>query len=204
MDMAADREFAQALLERITATLDGLMQRALEAGGRYFDLVELPGDDYASNTGLLVSPAMFRRFIKPCLKRLVDTIKGFNPALKVMLHSDGAITALLPDLIEIGVDMVHPLEPLPATDLPAVKARFGDRLAFLGGIDISHAMPGRLEDVIAEARLRITQLAAGGGYILAPANHLQADVPPENVVALFREAQKFGRYPILRDSLSRV
>ena len=184
MDMAADPDFARVLLERITATLDGLLQRALEAGGRYFDLVELPGDDYASNTGLLISPAMFRRFIKPCLRRLVDTIKSFNPAIKVMLHSDGAITALLPDLIEIGVDVVHPLEPLPATDLPAVKAEFGDRLAFLGGIDISHAMPGSVEDVIAEARLRITQLAAGGGYILAPANHLQADVPPENVVAL--------------------
>jgi uroporphyrinogen decarboxylase len=90
------------------------------------------------------------------------------------------------------VDVFHPLEPLPATDIAAVKANFGDRMTFLGGIDISHVMPGSREDVIAEARLRIEQLAPGGGYILAPSNHLQADVPPENVVTLFETAHQFG------------
>ena len=77
-----------------------------------------------------------------------------------------------------------------------VKAAIGDKLTFLGGIDISHAMPGTREAVTAEARLRIAQLAHGGGYVLAPSNNLQADVPPENVVALFEAAQKFGSYPI--------
>jgi uroporphyrinogen decarboxylase len=196
VDMAENPGYAQHLLERIGDTMVGLIQGYLQAGGKYFDMLELPGDDYAGNTNLVISPRMFRTYIKPILKRMVNTVKDFRPDLKVMLHSDGVISKLLPDLVEIGVDVVHPLEPLPAMDLADIKARFGDRLAFLGGIDISHAMPGTVEDVQTEARLRISQLAAGGGYILAPANHLQADIPPENVVALFTAAHEYGRYPL--------
>jgi uroporphyrinogen decarboxylase len=78
----------------------------------------------------------------------------------------------------------------------AVKEKYGKKITFLGGIDISHAMPGDREDVIEETKQRIAQLAPGGGYILAPSNHLQADVPTENVVALFETARQFGKYPI--------
>jgi uroporphyrinogen decarboxylase len=196
MDLASRPEFAQALLDKITTAIEGLLHLAVQTGGKWFDMVELPGDDYAANTNLMISPVMFRKFIQPCIARLVNTIKEENPHTKVMFHSDGAITKLIPDLISIGVDVLHPLEPLPVTDIPAVKASFGDKITFLGGIDIAHAMPGSREDVIAEAKRRVTQLAPGGGYILAPSNHLQADVPPENVVTLFEMAQKFGTYPI--------
>lgn len=196
MDMALQPELAHALLDKITTAIEGLLKLAMQAGGEYFDMVELPGDDYAGNTNLLISPAMFRKFIRPCIQRLIKVIKEHNPDTKVMLHSDGAITKLLPDIISIGVDVIHPLEPLPATDMPALKEQFGKQVTFLGGIDISHAMPGTREDVIAEAKLRIAQLASGGGYILAPSNHLQADVPAENVITLFETAHEFGRYPI--------
>jgi len=191
MDLTLRPEFAQALLDKVTSAIDGLLHLALQAGGKWFDMVELPGDDYAGNTSTIISPAMFRSFIAPCLARLINTIKEYNPHTCVMLHSDGAITKLLPDIVGLGVDVIHPLEPLPATDIPAVKARFGDRVTFLGGIDISHAMPGSRADVIAEVQRRITQLAPGGGYILAPSNHLQSDVPPENVVTLFETAHNF-------------
>ncbi len=196
MDMALQPELAHALLDKITTAIEGLLKLAMQAGGEYFDMDELPGDDYAGNTNLLISPAMFRKFIRPCIQRLIKVIKEHNPDTKVMLHSDGAITKLLPDIISIGVDVIHPLEPLPATDMPALKEQFGKQVTFLGGIDISHAMPGTREDVIAEAKLRIAQLASGGGYILAPSNHLQADVPAENVITLFETAHEFGRYPI--------
>lgn len=188
LDMSLNPEFAQALLDRVTSAIEGLIRLAMEAGGRWFDLVELPGDDYAGNSGPILSPLMFRKFIKPCLSRLIAAIKEYNPEAKVMLHSDGAITKLIPEFIDLGVDVIHPLEPLPATDIPAVKAIYGDRVTFLGGIDIAHAMTASREDVIEEVKLRITQLAPGGGYILAPSNHLQADVPPENVVTLFETA----------------
>jgi uroporphyrinogen decarboxylase len=196
MDMSLNPDFAQALLERITSSIEGLLKVSLQTAGQYFDMIELPGDDYAGNTNTIMSPRMFRKFIKPCLQRLVNCVKEFNPQLKVLLHSDGAITTLIPEIISLGVDVIHPLEPLMATDIPAVKAQFGDQVSFLGGIDISHAMLGDREDVIHEVKTRISQLANGGGYILAPSNHLQADIPAENVLTLFRTAQEFGQYPI--------
>jgi uroporphyrinogen decarboxylase len=196
LDMLQNPGFALALLERINDTLVGLTRGYLESCGEYIDMIELPGDDYAGNTNLIISPAMFRRFIKPIISEMVSAIKGFRSSIKIMLHSDGAIARLIPDLIDIGVDVLHPLEPLPAMDLAAIKREYGNHLSFLGGIDISHAMPGTREQVIDEVRLRIAQLASGGGYIMAPSNHLQADVPPENVVTLFEAARKFGSYPI--------
>ena len=196
MDMALRPEFTQALLDKITGAIDGLLRLTMQTSGKWFDMVELPGDDYAGNINTIISPVMFRKFIKPCLTRLICTVREHNPNTRIMLHSDGAITSLLPEILSLGVDVIHPLEPLPATDIPAIKASFGDKVTFLGGIDISHAMTGTREAVIDEVKLRIEQLAPGGGYILAPANHLQADVSPENVVTLFEAAQKFGTYPL--------
>jgi uroporphyrinogen decarboxylase len=196
IDMVRNPQFAMTLLNKVTDTIEGLLRLALQAGGKYFDMIELPGDDYASNSSTLMSPAMFRTYIQPCIERQVKVIKEYNPNLKVMFHSDGAITGLLPDLISLGIDVIHPLQPLPATDLPAVKREFGAQVSFLGGIDISHAMTGTRADVVEEVKRRIKQLASGGGYILAPSNHLQADVPAENVLTLFKSAHEFGKYPI--------
>jgi uroporphyrinogen decarboxylase len=196
VDMALNEDFARTLIERVTDSIAGLMRGYLAACGDYIDMIELPGDDYAANENLIMSPQMFRQYIKPALERLVSTAKEYRPEIKVMLHSDGMIKRLLPDFIELGVDVVHPLEPLPAMDLPQIKAEFGQQLTFLGAIDISRAMPGSRQDVIDEVKRRIGQLASGGGYILAPANHLQADVPPENVLTLFEAAREFGQYPL--------
>ena len=195
-DLVRNPEFAKTLLKKVTTVIENLLKQAMFAGGKYFDMIELPGDDYAGNTNIMISPSMFRKFIQPSLARLVRATKEHNPDVKIMFHSDGAITKLLPDIIDLGVDVIHPLEPLPATDLTAVKEKYGKQVTFLGGIDISHAMPGSREDVIVETKRRITQLAPGGGYILAPSNHLQADVPAENVGTLFETAHQFGKYPI--------
>ena len=194
-DLALRPDFARALLDQITTSIEGLLRISMQAAGQWFDMLELPGDDYAGNKNLLISPAMFRSFIKPCLARLVKVVKENNPSTKVMLHSDGAITSLIPDFISIGVDLIHPLEPLPATDIPAVKAKFGGQISFIGSIDISHAMRGTRQDVIQDLKRCIAQLGPGGGYILAPSNHLQADVPPENILTLFESAQLLGKYP---------
>lgn len=196
LDLALNEAFALRLLERITGTINGLLKHYLEAAGANIDMIELPGDDYASNENLLISPVMFERFIRPALVRLVTTIREHNPDIKIMLHSDGMITKLLPAFIEIGIDVIHPLEPVPAMDLSAIKAAYGDQVSFLGGIDIAHALPGSRADVVAEVQARIAQLGSGGGYVLAPSNHLQADVPPENVVALAEAARRFGQYPL--------
>jgi uroporphyrinogen decarboxylase len=196
LDMAINPDFAMALMDRVTDSINGLLIGYLEACGDYIDMIELPGDDFASNINLIISPKMFRQFIKPALVKLVRTIKEFRPKIKIMLHSDGLIEKLLPEFVEIGIDVVHPMEPVEAMDQTKIKKAFGDQLAFLGTIDISHAMPGSQADVITEVKRRIGQFAPGGGYLLAPSNHLQADVPPENVITLFKTAREFGKYPL--------
>lgn len=196
LDLARGNPMATRLIDRVTDTIAGLLRGYLEAGGEYFDMVELPGDDYAGTENLILSPKMFREHFKPPLQRLVRTIRDFRPDLKIMFHSDGMIERLIPELVDLGIDVIHPVEPLPAMDLPAIKSEYGDRISFLGAIDIVDAMPGTVDDVVAEAKLRIGQLAPGGGYVLAPSNHLQADVAPENVIALFETARLYGSYPI--------
>lgn len=196
VDMGLDPDFAKEFLNRIGKFQAELLRRAMETGGDYFDMIELPGDDYATSVSTLISPRMFRIFIKPILSQFVDTIRNIRSDIKIMFHSDGIITTLLDDLIEIGIDVIHPLEPLPGVDLSEIKKRFGGRVTFLGAIDIVQALPGTKQAVIKEVETRIQQLAPSGGYILAPANHIQADVPPENVENLFNAARMLGRYPI--------
>jgi uroporphyrinogen decarboxylase len=196
IDLVTNPDYAIALLNRIGNTLCGFLDQYLFSCGAFIDMIEFPGDDYAGNDNLVLSPSMFRKFIQPIILQMVARVKTYRPDIKIMLHSDGAITKLIPNLIELGIDVIHPLEPLPVTDQPAVKDLCKNNVAILGGIDISHAMPGTEQDVLNEVKRCIKQLAPGGGFILAPSNHLQTDVPPQNIELLFRTAQLLGSYPI--------
>ena len=115
-----------------------------------------------------------------------------------MFHSCGGIRPFIPDLIEIGLQVLDPVQPLAAgMDSAELKRDFGDRLTFHGGVDEQHVLPfGTEDDVVAEVQLRLRAFAPGGGYILAPSHYVQADTPPANIVAMCRAAQQFGRYPI--------
>ena len=106
--------------------------------------------------------------------------------------------SLLPDLIEVGVDILNPVQ-VSAKDMDTrrLKAEFGDRLSFMGAIDTQHVLPfGTTEEVEREVERRIADLGPGGGYILAPVHNIQADVPPENIVAMYRRGREVGRYPL--------
>jgi uroporphyrinogen decarboxylase len=199
IDMALNEPFAQALVDRISRTIEELMQGYIQACGPYVDMVELPGDDYATEQGMAFSPDMFRRYFKPYIQRMIEIIKGYRPEIKVMLHCDGVYRAILPDLIEVGVDALNPIEALPAMDPAELKRDFGDQLSFLGAIDIRKALTGSQQDVIEEVKLRLKQLAPGGGYIVAATNHIQPDVPPENVITLYEAGRTYGSYPIQID-----
>jgi len=194
LDMAVDPDLSSALLERVTETICDLLRVFLIETNGALDMIELPGDDYANNDFLIFSPKMFRDYMKPCIERMVKTIRGIQPQIKIMLHSDGAITDLIPDVIDLGIDVLHPLEPVRGMDIPLIKEKYGKDISFIGGIDISKAMTGSLQDVRTDVDRCLRDLAWGGGYILGPANHLQADVPAENVLELFRYAAEAGRY----------
>jgi uroporphyrinogen decarboxylase len=196
MDTALQPEIAQRIIDRCTDVIVRGQEAYLECVGRDIDFFEIPGDDYGTNQSLMLSPAAFRAMIKPALARIVRSVKEYRSDLPVVFHSDGAITAIIPDLIEVGIDVLDPLEPLPATDWRTIKARYRHSLCFMGGVDIREAMTGPIEGVVEEVRRRIGIFGPGGGYILTAANHLQVDVPPENIVAMFDACRQFGRYPL--------
>lgn len=194
VDMLTQPEFAEVLLDRITDTICGLTRNYLESAGNAMAMIELPGDDYAANDNLVFSPRLFRKMIRPCLDKIVATVRAIRPDIKIMLHSDGAIGKLLLDFIEMGIDVLHPLEPVAGMNPAEIKQNFGDSVSFLGGVDISHALPGTIEDVHKDIDRCIHDLAPGGGYVMAPCNHLQADIPAENVIEMYNYAKLSGKY----------
>jgi len=196
MDMLLEPELAQLIINKVTDVIIRLNEIYLDAVGGDIDIIEIPGDDYGGTEDLLISPIIFDKLLRPPLERIIKPIKQYRKDLFIAFHSDGAITKLLGRFSELGIDILHPLEPLPANDMSAIKAKFGDRLSFMGAIDIKKAMPGSIAAIKEEVKRRIHNLALGGGYILAPANHLQIDIPPENIVALYNFGRKYGHYPL--------
>jgi uroporphyrinogen decarboxylase len=196
MDLAIDPDLAHALINRLYECYAGLIARFLDVVGEDVDLLELPGDDFAGNTGPIISPAMFDQFFKEPYRKLITLVKTRSPRTRVIWHSDGMMTQFLPRLVEIEVDVFHSVEPLPAWNLGQVKAEWGGRLAFMGGIDVRQALQGDATSVEVEVTTRLRELGPGGGYILAPANHVQSDVPPANLLALSEAVRRLGRYPL--------
>ncbi len=194
MDMIAEPEIAGAIIAKCTDVIVKGQEIYLDRVGKDLDFFEIPGDDYGGTTDLMISPATFEDLCLPSLARIVQSVKDFRQDLPVAFHSDGAITGIIGDLTDIGVDILNPLEPLEAMDWAEVKKEYGKRLCFMGGVDLKQALPGTKEDVIADVQRCIDTFAGGGGYILTSANHIQSDVPPENVVTMFETVKTYGVY----------
>ncbi len=137
---------------------------------------------------------MWREFFAPPLKRLAHMIHGAG--LKVFLHCCGSSRSIIPDLIELGVDILNPIQVHAAgMDPKELKNEFGDALCFHGAVDTQRTLPmGTKDDVIGEVKERIAIMGKGGGYILAPVHTVESDVPIENVLALYDAAREYGRY----------
>lgn len=152
--------------------------------------------------GTLLSPAMFRGIIKPRFARLYREAKRMllecNPDGKIMAHTDGDVYPFIPDYIEMGLDVLNPVQPYVAEmEHGRLKRKFGDRLSFHGGIDLQRVLPfGTPDEVRQEAVKTMRALGVGGGYILAPTHYLLPDVPPENVIALRDAVMEEGVYPL--------
>lgn len=150
-------------------------------------------DDLGTQKGLPISPEMYRRFIKPRQAKLIDYIKK-NSDSYFMLHSDGAFPEIIPDLIEIGVDILNPLQyNLPGMDAAFIKREYGSYLSFFGGgCETQNILPfGTPDDVREEATKMISILGRGGGYIFCQVHNILSDVPPQNIIALYETARNF-------------
>ena len=190
-DMAIAPEMAHGIFDRFTDFYLEFFDRMLTAAHGRIDILRT-ADDLGTQDGLLFSPDMFRAYIKPRLKRLVDMTHSHG--VKFMFHSCGAIRPFIEDLIEMGIDILDPLQAAAAGMEPQVlKETYGDRLCLHGGICTQYLLPQATPaEVRDEVRRRIEILGAGGGYILAPCHVLQTDVPTENILAMRDAAVALG------------
>ena len=188
LDMVERPEWVHFLCRKFTDFYREEYTRAAEATRGRIDLYLLISD-LGSQTGPLVSLPMFRRLVAPYLKEMIDCIHGLGA--KVLYHSCGQIRPFIPELIALGVDALDPIQPVGLEMAPErLKADFGDRLTFHGGIDMQRLLPhGSPAEVRAEVRRYCETLGRGGGYILGPAHLFQPDVPPENVLAVYEAVQ---------------
>jgi uroporphyrinogen decarboxylase len=188
-DLALDAPMARAVMDPVIEFLLEKARRTLEAAGHGGFTVFEYNDDVGSQLGLLISPEMWRREIKPRMAKFCELYHGFGAVVRY--HSCGSVRAIIPDLIEIGVDILNPIQPLAAGMDPfELKKEFGRHLTLNGGLDIQdflvHANPQQVRD---HTRRMIEILGREGGFILSGSHTLQADTPVENVVALFEAAR---------------
>jgi uroporphyrinogen decarboxylase len=189
VDFVENAEFAIALLDRIT-----LLRRvqAAQYAALGPDVITF-GDDVGTQRAMLMSPDMWRRWLKPRLASVIAAARSVHPDVLIFFHSDGNIRPIIPDLIEIGVDILNPVQP-ECMDPADLKRRFGDRLSFWGTIGTQTTFPfGTTDDVRREVRTRAETVGKGGGLFLAPTHYLEPEVPFENIVAFVEAVKETGR-----------
>jgi uroporphyrinogen decarboxylase len=193
--LVKEPSFADRLMDRITDIYIESCNNYLDQVGEYLDVFTY-WDDVNGQDGWLISPDLYREMIKPKQRRLLEAIKRKTDA-KVYYHGCGAVYDLIPDLIELGFDILNPVQvSARGMDTERLKKEYGDHIVFWGGgVDTQHVLPfGTPDEVADEVKRRIDDLAPGGGFVFAAVHNIQAFVPPENIVTAFETALEYGRY----------
>ncbi|MHB0874809.1 MAG: uroporphyrinogen decarboxylase family protein [Anaerolineae bacterium] len=185
-DLYDDPGFVEALLDRV---YEFRVEESLQLARHGVDIISFAGD-VASQQGMMMSPAVWRRFFKPRLAGVIDAVRRECPAVRFFFHSDGDVSAIVGDVADIGFDILDPVQP-ECMDPAWVKREYGDRLALHATVSSQQTLPfGTPDDVRREVRLRFETCGQNGGLILAPNNVVQADVPTENLLALYETIQE--------------
>lgn len=197
MDLAGNKQIAETLLDKILYYKMQYWEKALEYVNNKIIVIG-EADDLGTQNNTIISPGMYREFIKPRHKKLFSFIKKqADGKAFIFFHSCGSIKELIPDLIEAGVDILNPLQyNAENMDLKELKNEFGSDLVFWGGgIDTQNILPyGTPAEVKEETKRNIHVLAPGGGFIFTTVHNIQADVPSENIIAMWEALQKYGKY----------
>lgn len=199
LNLAMNPEFAEALLQKIAGLCKALMDPFLRELGDNVDIIKI-GDDLGTQTSLLMSPQMYRQYVKPIHADYIAFIKERTHA-KVFFHTDGDVFDLVEDFIEIGVDILNPIQTSAGkmADLAALKKRYGHDIVFCGAIDTHRVLPyGSPGEVRQEVRRVIDILGPGGGYMVASVHTIMNDVPAENILAMVDATVEYGTYPLGR------
>jgi len=194
-DIYVDKKGVKRLLDVLVGRNLRLLERVVEGVGEWVDILQF-GDDLGSQTGPFMSPEVFREIFKPRYKKMWNYVHQ-NSSCKVFLHSCGSIYELIPDLIDAGVDILNPVQTQTANMEPErLKKEFGKYVTFWGGgCDtqqiLAKATPGKVKD---DVKRRIEIFAKDGGFVFNQIHNVLADVPPENVIAMFEAAYEYGKY----------
>jgi len=183
MDMAMEKPYIFALLDKVIEINTEVGKQLITAGA---DVI-WAGDDFGGQNGMVMSPETWRKVFKPRIRRMFEQFRRARPDIKLAWHSCGSIVPIIPDFIEIGLDILNPIQPKAAGMEPKfLKDNYGKDLTFFGGIDLQELMPyGTPRQIRDEVKRRIEILGKNGGYIVAPAHNIQDDTPLENIFALF-------------------
>lgn len=195
MALIAEPKFADRLMDQITDIYIESCNNYLDEVGKYIQVFTF-WDDVCGQNGWLIRPDLYRKMIKPKQRRLVEAIKKKTDA-KLFYHSCGATFDLVTDLIDIGFDILNPVQvSAKGMDTKKLKATFGKDITFWGGgVDNQHTLPfGKPQEVADEVKRRIDDLAPGGGFVFAAIHNVQAFVPPANIVAMYDTALSYGQY----------
>jgi len=193
LDSALDTRFFEALLDHIVELYCAMLVPVLAAAGGNIDLVMIC-DDIAVQNGPLISPRAYRKLIKPRHARIMETIKA-NSSAKIVFHSCGSVRWALPDLIDVGIDGLNPVQ-CSATGMEPIELKrdFGNDVLFWGSVDTQHVLPfGTPDDVREEVRRKIEAFHRDGGYVIGSVHIIQGDVPPQNVLAMTEAAHVYGK-----------
>ncbi len=193
MNMALYPEFTEALLWKLQDVCKQLMGNFLSALGPNVDIIKI-GDDLGTQESLLMSPDMYRRVLKPIHADWIEFIKARTDA-KVFFHTDGDVFPLIDDFVEMGIDILNPIQTSAGkmADLEALRDRYGTQLTFCGAIDTQRILPhGTPEEIRHEVRRVIDILAPGGGYMVSSVHTVMSDVPAENVLAMVDAVEEYG------------
>ena len=197
LNMALHPEFAVALLKKNAEQCKVLMGAFLEQLGGNVDMIKI-GDDLGTQVSLMISPKMYRQMLKPIHADFIRFIKERTKA-KVFFHTDGDVEPLIEDFIEIGVDILNPIQTSAGkmSDLKSLKSKYGGRIVFCGAIDTHRVLPfGTPDEVRAEVKRVIQALGPGGGFMLGPVHTIMDDVPAQNVLAMVDAVEEYGQYPL--------
>ncbi|MGQ9693259.1 MAG: uroporphyrinogen decarboxylase family protein [Thermodesulfobacteriota bacterium] len=197
LDMLIHPEFTQALCERLTEYYVKVYRNYMRAVGDFVQMV-IYYEDLSGQDGPLISPQLYRQYIKPGHRKIFKTIKEHTDA-KICVHTCGSVYAFLDDYVELGVEVLNPVQ-ISAHDMDPerLKAKYGAVLSFHGGIDTQRFLPRATPvQVQEEVRRMIRILGPGGGYLFTSCHSIQPDVSPENIVALFDAAYEYGKYPLV-------
>jgi uroporphyrinogen decarboxylase len=197
LNMAMYPNFAETLLRKNLSLCKKLMGNFLTEIGEDIDIIKI-GDDLGTQDRLMISPKMYRKLLKPIHAELIQHIKKYTKA-KIFFHTDGDVFGLIDDFIEIGVDILNPIQTSAGNmaNLEELKSRYGKDLVFCGAVDTQHILPqGTPEEVRQEMKRVINILGRDGGYMVASVHTIMDEVPPENILAMVDAVEEFGYYPL--------